>query len=113
MLPDCRHIFESLEELRAISEDGGATHPLGTVAVVKEVGQESEEATGKLIIFDPVGKILEPLAEGVRQVNVASVAPSGEFVILYERSRQFVIAVVDESTFKTSREQVFDIPPLK
>ena len=53
------------------------------------------------------------VAEGVRRLNVTSVTATEDFVLLYERNRQFVIALVDGHTFKASREQVFDIPALK
>jgi hypothetical protein len=86
---------------------------LGTAALVKVVGQESEAATGRLLLFNPVGRTIAWLAEGVRRLNAAYVTPAGECVLLYERNRQFVVAVVEGRTFKLSREQVFDIPALK
>jgi hypothetical protein len=109
LLPDSQHFFAASLELSTPE----AKHTLGTVALVKEAGHESDVSTGKLLLFDPVGRIVEPLADGVRQLNVASVAPSGDFVVLYERSRQFVIAVVDGRTFKSKQQQAFDIPTLK
>jgi hypothetical protein len=113
LLSDSRHFFAENLELATDPEDPKTKHMLGTVALVKEVGQDSEAATGRLLAFDPVGRTVEWLADGVRRLNAASVAPSGDFVMLYERNRQFVIAVVDARTFKISREQVFAIPPLK
>ncbi|MCU0242824.1 MAG: hypothetical protein MUF51_10425 [Vicinamibacteria bacterium] len=53
------------------------------------------------------------MSEGVTRVKVASVSPAGEFVILYEKDRQFVVAVVDGKTYKATRQQAFDIPALE
>ena len=113
LLPDSRHYFTEELELNTDPDDPKSKRMLGTVALLKEVGADPHTATGKLLIFDPPGRTLQWLADGVRELNAASVAPSGDFVILYERNRQFVIAVVDGKMFKLTREQIFDIPILK
>ena len=71
LLPDSRHfVAESLEPPTS-ADDGKAAKMLGTVALVKEVGENSEASTGRLLVFDPVGRILEAVADDVRRVNVA------------------------------------------
>jgi hypothetical protein len=113
LLPDSGHFFAETFELATDPHDPKLKHLFGTVTLLKEVGQESEAATGRLLLFDPVGRTAEWLATDVRRLNAAYVTPAGEFVMLYERNRQFVVAVADARTFKVTRERVFDIPALK
>jgi hypothetical protein len=113
LLPDSTHFFSESLELAIDPHDPKTKQLFGTAAVVKVVGQDSQAATGRLLLFDPVGHTVAWLADGVRRLNAASVTPAGEVVLLYERNRQFVVAVVDGRSFKLSREQVFDIPALK
>jgi hypothetical protein len=113
LLPDSDHFFSDTFELVTDPNDPKLKHLFGTVTLLKQVGQESEAATGRLLLFDPVGRSVEWLAQDVRRLNAAYVTPAAEFVILYERNRQFVVAVVNSRTFKVSQERVFDIPALK
>jgi hypothetical protein len=112
LLPDRQHYFAEHIELAIKAPDGEPKQVLGTVALVKAVGQESEAATGRLLAFDAIGKVIEPVAEGVRRLNAASVSSSGEFVVLYERNRQFVVAVVDPHTYRVAQQQAFEIPEI-
>jgi hypothetical protein len=112
LLPDNRHFFSESLPFSPKRNDGEDSRPAGTVALVKTVGDDSAASTGRLLVFDAVGRIVEPVADNVRRLNAASISPSGEFVILFERNRQFVIAVVDQSTFKVKQQQPFDIPAL-
>jgi hypothetical protein len=113
LLPDRGHFFAESIQLASDLEHPTGKGALGTAVLVKDVGHNDEGATGRLLLFDPVGRTVEWLSEGVRRLNAASVEPSGDWVILYERNRQFVIAVVDGKTLKMRREQAFDIPALK
>ena len=113
LLPDSNYFFADTFELASDQHDPKLKRLLGTVTLLKQVGQESEAATGRLLLFDPVGRSPEWLAEDVRRLNAAYVTPASEFIVLYERRRQFVVTVVDAQTFKVSRERVFDIPALK
>ena len=70
-------------------------------------------ATGKLLHFDPVDKVVRVLAEDARRLHVASVGPSGELLVLYERGRQFVIAQINATTLVLEHDQAFAIPALE
>lgn len=85
---------------------------VGTVALLMENTMSSEPATGGLIVFDPLGKTLEVVANGVREINNVSVSPSGDLVLLYDRNRQFVLTVLDGATLKVKQEKTFEIPPV-
>jgi hypothetical protein len=113
LLPDSQHFFAESLQLIVGQDDPRSARTLGTAALVKTVGQRDEAATGRLLLFDAVGRTVEWLADGVRRLNAASVGASGEWVVLYERNQKFSIAVVDGKTLKTIREQTFDIPTLK
>jgi hypothetical protein len=90
--------------------EGG--RPLATCSLVKPVDAESS-STGRLLIFDLVGKRVQFFADDVTRLHVASIGPTGEFLILYERGRKFVIAVINPTSFAVERDQAFEIPPLK
>ncbi len=114
LLPDSRHYFAIEIALRPYDDDGRRRYtPFGTAVLVKEVGQPFGKGTGRLLVFDTVGRTVEWLGEGIRWLHAASVSPSGDWVILFERNQQFVTAVVDGQSLKLKQEQAFDIPPLE
>lgn len=113
LLPDSQHFFAESLPFAVEQEDQRRSRTLGTAALVMSVGERDESSTGRLLVFDSVGQTVEWLADGVRRLNAASVAASGEWVVLYERNQKFSIAIVDGKTLKTIREQVFEIPVLK
>jgi hypothetical protein len=82
-------------------------------AVVKQSGGDLAAVEGRLVVFDPTGKVLESLSDGVRTVHVARVGDDGGLIVMYERRRRFVLATIDRETLKLRSEQVFEIPSMK
>jgi hypothetical protein len=67
---------------------------------------------GRLILFDPPGRKVVEVADGVQEIQVASVA-AGELTILYKQDRRLVLAAFDSGTLAKRREQQIDVPQLK
>jgi hypothetical protein len=112
LLPDSEHVIaESLdlekEELPSVKR------VVATAALVKPLGGDPSTTEGRLLLFDPSGRTIEPLANGVRTLHVAALGQGAGFLVMYERDRKFVVATVDASSLKLRTEQVFEIPSLK
>jgi len=112
LLPDSRHELTETVQLHKKPDDQEPGRPLATCSLVKQADAE-RSSTGRLLIFDPVGKRVQFVADEVNRLHVASIGPAGEVLVLYERDRKFVTAVIDPASFAVEREQAFEIPPLK
>jgi hypothetical protein len=112
LLPDDQHVVSDSSDLVADEDDPKAKRTVATAAVVKPAIGELDLAKGKLLLFDPPGNRVVEVADGVRKLQVASLA-GGEITLLYERERRLVLTVFDASTFTKRNEQEMDVPQLK
>lgn len=112
LLPDNQHVISDSADLVADKEDPKAKRTMATAALVKAADAELDVAKGKLLLFDPPGTRIVEVADGVRKLQVASLA-SGEITLLYERDRRLVLATFDASSFAKRGEQEMDVPQLK
>ena len=110
LLPDNDHIIDG--NLDAEERDAGATRTVATVVLVKPQSDGQVTDKGKLVLFDLPGKKIVEVADGVQELQVASVA-GAELTILYKQDRRLVLAAFDSGTFAKRREQPIDVPQLK
>lgn len=111
LLPDNDHVID--ESLDAAEEkDTSARQNIATAVLVKPLADGREADTGRLLLFDLPGKKIVEVANGVQEIQVASVT-GNELTILYKRDRRLVLAVFDRATFAKQREQQIDVPQLK
>ena len=112
LLPDNQHVVSDNPDLIADEEDPKAKRTVATAALVKPATDDLDVVKGRLILFDPPGRRVVEVAEGVRKLHVASLA-GGEVSLLYERDRRLVLATFDASSLAKRTEQEVDVPQLK
>jgi hypothetical protein len=111
LLPDNDHVIAESPDVMADENDPKARHTLATAALVKPT-RNPEESSGRLLLFDPTGRKVLEVADGVRKLHVVTYA-SGEMSLLYERDRHLVLAQVDPASFTKRKEREVDVPQLK
>jgi len=110
LLPDNDHVID--DSLDAAEKDTTATRTIATAVLVKPQVDGQVTDKGRLILFDPPGRKVLGVADGVQEIQVASVA-AGELTILYKQDRRLVLAAFDSGTLAKRREQQIDVPQLK
>jgi hypothetical protein len=112
LLPDSDHVIaESLEIEREAAPN--VKQVLAIAGLIKPLGGDLRIAEGRLLLFDPSGKTVEALADGVRTLHVAAIGQGSEYLVMYERQRKFVVATVDPVSLKARGQQVFEVPSLE
>lgn len=112
LLPDSDHVIaESLDIEK--EEAPNVKKVLAIAGLVKPLGGDLRTTEGRLLLFDPSGKTVEALADGVRTLHVAAVGQGSGYLVMYERQRKFVVATIDPVSLKTRGEQVFEVPSLE
>lgn len=111
LLPDNEHIVEDSSD---ITDQTGLNEKrvVVTAVLVKSATEPPENAVGKLLIFDPPGKRIIEVADGVRTIQVASIK-AGELSILYERDKRLFLNMFDPQSIAKLREQEIEVPQLK
>jgi hypothetical protein len=111
LLPDNEHIVADSSDIRDETESK-EKKVVVTAVLVKSTAESPESAFGKLLIFDPPGKMIVEVADHVRTIQVASIK-GGELSLLYERDRRLFLNVFDLHSLAKLREQEIDVPQLK
>jgi hypothetical protein len=112
LLPDNQHVISDNSDIVVDEDDPKAKHILASAALVKPATDQLDVAKGKLLLFDPAGKRIVEVADGVRKIHVASVV-NGEVSLLYERDRRLVLARYDGASLTKLGEEQIDVPQLK
>lgn len=111
LLPENDHIVVDTSDIAAQREPN-EKRVIATAVLVKSASESPENATGKLLLFDPPGKRIVEVADHVRTIQVASIS-GGELSILYERDRRLFLDVFDPQSIVKLREQEIEVPQLK
>jgi hypothetical protein len=85
---------------------------IATAILVKPQTEQSETATGKLLLLDAAGKNTVEIAKDVRDVHVATLS-AGALTLLYERNRRLVFATYEPVSLANKGEQEVEVPQLK
>jgi hypothetical protein len=111
LLPDADHVIaESLEIER--EEAPNRKQLLAVAVLVKPAGTDENLVDGRLLVFDPAGRVVESLSDGVRSLHVAAPGAGAEFIVMHERQRKFVVTSLDPITLKARSERVLEVPAL-
>lgn len=111
LLPDNNSVIEQRSDVEDVSHEPNK-RLIATAAIIEPHDQQSEPATGRLILFDATGRTLVEVASDVRDLELATLS-GNEIVLLYERNRHLVRATFDSSSLIKRREQVIEVPELK
>jgi hypothetical protein len=111
LLSDNHHVVSDWSEI--VDDDGPREKRIvATALLVKPASGEPDFVKGRLLLFDPSGKRVVEAADGVRRIQVVSVA-KGEITLLYERDRRLVLATFDADSFANRSEQAVAVPQLR
>ena len=85
---------------------------MATVVLVKKRGSALEAADGRLLLFNPSGKNVVEIADGVRTMHAATLL-HGDVTVLFERQRRLFLVTFDPGSLAKRREQQLEVPQLK
>jgi hypothetical protein len=113
LLPDSTHVIS--DEAPVWSENQGTTarQQVAGLALVKPKTADLELMEGTLLIFDASGRQVTTIAEGVRALNHASLVDTHTILVLYERGRRYVRAMVDAQSLKVISVHDVSVPELR
>jgi hypothetical protein len=111
LLPDNDHVISDHSDITTEDGDHKATRTIATAVLVKPPSDSPENASGRLLMFDPTGRKIVEVANNVRELHLASLS-GGEVRILLERNRHFVLATFDPASLAKRGEQEIGVPQL-
>jgi hypothetical protein len=111
LLPDNDHVITDAEAIEE-PQDTKKARAVATVVLVKPASGDPEVTKGELLLFDPAGKKIVRVANGVREMHIAALS-GADLTIVYERDRRLVVASFDPGTLAKRVGQEIEIPPLK
>jgi hypothetical protein len=94
-------------------QDPEARRQVASVALVKLPGADLEVEAGTLVVFDPLGRRVTTVAEDVRTLSHASLLDSDSILLLYERNRRYVRALIDARSFEVRSVDDISVPELE
>lgn len=86
---------------------------LATVYLVKAYANGSAAETGRLLVADVAAEHVTEVAKDVQNVHGVTLTPTGEIAVLFERARNYEVALVDKSSLRKISEHTIAIPELK
>jgi hypothetical protein len=113
LLPDDDHVITTHPDVTTRAQDGRTAHPLASLALVKPAHADLEAADGTLLLFDPTGRNIQTIADGVRELHSAVLDAEGRITLLFERRRKYVLASFDAASLEKKEEHEVTVPALK
>jgi len=113
LLPDDDHVITAHPDVTTRPPDGRTARVVATLAVVKTADADLEAAEGVLLLFDPAGRNIVTVADGVRELHSAALDAEGRITLLFERRRKYVIAAFNADSLEKKQEHEVIVPPLK
>lgn len=113
LLPDDDHVITRHQDIAPEADDARRGRPVATTALVKASSGDMEVTEGTLLLFDPSGRNVQTVAEGVRVLHSAALDAEGRIALLFERRRRYVIASFDGTTLKKQEEHEITVPDLQ
>jgi hypothetical protein len=108
LLADNDHVL--VEDIDVRDEQKPKSECIVATAILAKPAAHSEESdTGKLVLFNPAGKIVVNVADNVRTIQLASIA-NADLTVLYEQDRRLVLASFDPVTLQKRHEDQIEIP---
>jgi len=109
LLPDNDHVISKDDDILE-SPVSSAARTIATTALVRS--EPSNDATARLILFDPPGRRVLEISEKVSEIHLSS-SSEGKITILFARNERVVRVTVDAASFTKVQEDEIEIPDLK
>jgi hypothetical protein len=113
LLPSAGELITWNTDIPELQRSGEQKPPLATVVLVKPYSKNPDPAGGRLLLLDVAANNVQEIATSVREVNGASLTPSGEIAILFERNRKYTLARFDRATLSKLGEREIIVPNLQ
>lgn len=113
LLPDSGHVISEEATVWLENQDTTARRQVAGLALVKPNTADLHFAAGTLLIFDASGRQVTAVAEGVRALNHASLVDNHRILVLYERGRRYVRAIIDAQSLKVTSVDDISVPELR
>lgn len=112
LLPDHGHVIAEQQDVHSPDEEPRKNRTVATVVLVKKQGTAMETVEGRLLLFDPSGRNIVEVANGVRTMHAAAISDD-EVTVLFERDRRLHLARFTPVSLARLHEQAIDVPQLK
>ena len=112
LLSDHDHVIAENSDVVKHEDEPKTSSTVATAVLVKKRGLDLEAAGGRLLLFDPSGKSVVEVADGVRTVHAATLLDD-DVAVLFERDRRLVLVTFDSKSLAKRREQQMEVPQLK
>jgi len=113
LLPDSARIISEETTVWSETHDTNARRRVAELALVKHNGADLTVAEGTLLVFDPAGRHITTVAEGVRTLNHVSLLDKDNILVLYEHGRRYVRAILDAQSFEVRSVHEISVPELR
>jgi hypothetical protein len=113
LLPDDDHVITKHSDVMTRAEGEKRARPVATFTLVKPAGADLRATEGLLLLFDPAGRNVQTVADGVRELHTAELEAEGRITVLFERRRKYVLASFDGRSLERNQEREITIPTLK
>jgi hypothetical protein len=112
LLADHQHVITDTQDVVRHEEQPKANRAVATAVLVKKRGPTPETVGGRLLLFDPAGRNIVEVADGVRTMHAATLS-GGEVAVLFERDRRLFLVTFAPDSLVKHREQQMEVPQLK
>jgi len=112
LLPDHDHVIAETQDVVQRDGQSRTARTVATAVLVKERGPTLEAVDGRLLLFDPSGRNVVEVADGVRTLHTATLT-DGDLTMLFERDRRLYLVTYAPDSLARRREQQMDVPQLK
>ena len=109
LLPSDKERITNQED---VTQPGEHKPPLAIVALVKPDGENTDAATGRLLIVDVAGRHVEQFASDVHALDGVTITPGGDIAVLFQKNRKYYLASFDRTTRAKRSEREIAVPDL-
>jgi hypothetical protein len=112
LLPSDHEVITFNEDVTEPFPTGETHPPLATVVLAKPYASHPESVTGRILVMDAAAEHISEVASGVADVHGVSLTPTGEIAVLFERDRQYQVALFEKASLRKISERHIDAPLL-
>jgi len=113
LLPDSSGIIADEATVWSEAQEASTRQQVANLALVKPKSPDLQLAEGALLIFDPAGRHVITVADGVRALNHASLVDNDTILVLYERAHHYVRAMLDAHSLEVRKVEDVSVPELR
>jgi len=113
LLPDSTRIIAEEAIVWSDTQEASTRQQVANLALVKPNSPDLQLAEGALLVFDPAGRYVITVADGVRALNHASLMDNDTILVVYERAHRYVRAILDAHSLEVRGVQDVTVPELR